>query len=254
MNELKHTFKKLTHEQQAIVMDGRIQGQHSPDEWLALLMPVADFDQQSDALRVSKAGYFERRFARKHDVPNGLRTFTLPLLPILREDQDPAVPLELRLDLTGAEQKEKEVRTSDPYTAGRYRKIVDTFYDDPWLEGHARFADGADVRFAVIDHVRSSKKTKRSASGKIKTKTKNKKKTEVSVSISFPKRNYETAGEPAKTAGLRKESVTPGDDTTVVKLNRVVVADYYSTPEPELLLQLLGDAYDRVDPSRRKKL
>ena len=105
MNVLKSAFKALTPEQQAIFTGKRVEGQRSPDEWLELLTPVAELDEQCDALRVSKAGFFVRRFARKHDVPNGLRLFTLPLLPILREDHDPAVPLELRIDLTGPQQK-----------------------------------------------------------------------------------------------------------------------------------------------------
>jgi hypothetical protein len=255
MNELKKAFKALTPAQQAIVTDGRVEGRYSPDEWMQLIAPVAQFDEQSDALRVSKAGFFVRRFARKHDVPNGLRSFTLPLLPILREDIDPGTPLELRLDLSGWKQKSKEVGTGDPYTRGRYRKIVDTFYDDPWIRGHARFADGADVQFEVIDHVRSSRKTKRSASGKTKTKTKSKKKTELAVTISFPARNYAAAAAAAPLTGVRKESVKPSEDRTVVRLNRVEeLSSFYAFPEIELLLELIGAAYAKVDPSRRKKL
>src|SRR5512142_3184503 len=147
MNELKKAFKALAPEQQAIVRDKRVEGKLSPDEWMQLIAPVAQFDEQSDALRVSKAGFFVRRFARKHDVPNGLRSFTLPLLPILREDIDPEVPLELRLDLSGWKQKAKEVGKGEPYKKGIYHKVVDTMYDDAWLVGHARFADGADVQF-----------------------------------------------------------------------------------------------------------
>lgn len=255
MNVLKSAFKALTPEQQAIFTGKRVDGQRSPDEWLELLTPVAELDEQCDALRVSKAGFFVRRYARKHDVPNGLRLFTLPLLPILREDHDPAVPLELRIDLTGSQQKSKQTGTGEPYKRGRYHKIVDTFYDDKWLEGHARFVDGADVRFEVIDHVRSSLKTKRSASGKTKRKRKSKKKTELAVTVSFPTRNYAVASQPGPRMGIRKESVKPTEDRTVVRLNRVVQPNsYYAWPDVELLLELLGGAYAQVDPSRKKKL
>jgi hypothetical protein len=254
-NELKAAFKKLTPEQQTIFRDKLIDGQRSPDEWLTLLTPVAELDEQCDALRVSRAGFFTRRFARKNDVPNGLREFTMPLLPILREDHDPDTPLELRLDLSGWEQDRKKIGTGDPYKQGAYRKIVDTFYDDPWIEGHAKFVDGADIRFTVVDHVRSSRKTKRSSSGKIKTKKKSKKKIEFTVTCSFPARNYAAAGQPAPSGGVKKESVKADEERTVVKLNRVVEAtSFYSTPQPELLLDLLANAYARVDPARRKKL
>jgi hypothetical protein len=255
VNELKATYKKLTPEQQRIVSDKRIEGSHTPDEWLELLTPVAEFDQQSDALRVSRAGFFVRRFARKHDVPNGLRSFTLPLIPILREDHDPSAPLELRIDLSGYKQDSKQTGKGDAYKRGRYHKIVDTFYDDPWLDGHARFVDGADVRFQVIDHVRSSRKTKRTPRGKIKTKVKSKKKIEMTVTVSFPARNYATASRPGPQMGIRKEVVKPAEDRTVVNLNRVVqLGGFYDTPPLELLLELLGGAYAKVDPSRRKKL
>ena len=59
--------------------DCRVAGERSPDDWLRLLGPVAEFDRQADAVREGGGGFFARRFARKHDVPNGLRSFALPL-------------------------------------------------------------------------------------------------------------------------------------------------------------------------------
>jgi len=182
-------FKALTHEQQQLINDQHISGQHTPDEWLALLSGVVQFEQQADAVEHGGGGFFARRFARKHELSGRLQSFAMQLLPVLREDHDPAAQLELTIDLTGAQQPGKQTRTSDPYEHGQYHKVVDTFYDDPWIDGHAVFADGADVRFAVIDHVRSSQKTKRSASGKTKHKTKGKTKTELAVTVSFPTRN-----------------------------------------------------------------
>ena len=124
---------------------------------------------------------------------DGFRTFALPLIPILREDQDPEQPLDLFVDLTGATMYWKQVGETPQYKKPPYHKIVDTFFEDPWLQGHAHFVDGAHLNFVITDHVRSSKKTKRNPRGKIKTKVKSKKKTEVSVTLSVPKRNYEKA-------------------------------------------------------------
>jgi hypothetical protein len=253
VNDVKSAFKALTPEQQAIVEHRRVEGARSPDEWLTLLAPVAEFDRLADRTREGGGGFFARRYARKKDVPNGLRNFALPLLPILREDHDPDAPLALKLDLTGPQQRDKEVRSTSPYKQGRYHKIVDTFYDDPWIEGQARFADGADVHFAVIDHVRASKKTKRSASGKIKTKHKAKKKTEVAVTVSLPARNY-AAGTSAARA-VPKQSVKQRENRTTVKLSGTVAVDRAdATPGIEHLLELVAAAYERVDPARRKKL
>ncbi len=255
MSSIRAQFKALSAEQQAIVERRRVSGEHSPGEWLELLGPVAAFDREVEAVRGGAGGFFARRFARKHDVPDGLRELALPLLGILREDHDPETPLALTIDLTGAEHGAKRIGASEPYRKGAYHKVVDTFYDDPWIEGRARFVDGADVRFAVIDHVRSSRKTKRSASGKTKRKTKAKKKIELTVTVSLPARNYALAGRPPGTRGVSKESVKAGEDRTVVRLSRIVdAARLDDAPDLELLLGLLAVAYERVDPSRRKKL
>ncbi len=253
MSGVKSTFKALTPEQQAIVKEQRVAGRRSPDEWLQLLGPVAEFDRQADAARLrGGGGFWERRYARKHDVPNGLRAFALPLLPILREDHDPETPLELKLDLSGPKQN---WRSGPAYKAGRYHKIVDSFYDNPWLEGRARFVDGADVRFSIVDHVRSSYKTKRNPRGKIKHKTKVKKKTELAVTVSLPARNYGGAHEASVSRSTRKESVRSDEQRTVVRLSRVMAAPGADAlPEVDALLELVAGAYERVDPARRKKL
>jgi hypothetical protein len=254
VSDVKSAFKALSPEQQAIVKDCRVAGARTPDEWLRLLGPVAEFDRQSDAVREGGGGFWARRYARKHDVPNGLRWFVVPLTLILREDQDPEHPLELKLDLSGPLRADKRVGTSQPYRKGVYPSVVDTFYDDPWLEGHARFADGADVHFTVTDHVRSQSKTKRSASGKTKRKTKNKKKSQLSVSLSVPARNYAPAGGGGG-RDVPKASVKQGESRTTVKLSGTMVqpnAD--AVPPIRMLLELISAAYERVEPARRKKL
>jgi hypothetical protein len=256
VSEIKSAFKALSPEQRAIIERQTCEGAHSADEWLELLTPVSEFDAKADEVRAGAGGFFARRFARKHDLPFGLRLFTMQLLPILREDQDPQTPIELKLDMTGPEQKPKISRTSDPYKKGQYYKIVDTFYDDPWIEGHAKFVDGTDLRFTVIDHVRSQSKTKRNPRGKIKRKSKAKKKTELSVTVTFPARNYAQATkQAAQSADIRKESVKADEDRTVIRLSKVVeLARIDGVPQPDHLLELVAEAYQRVDPARRKKL
>jgi hypothetical protein len=252
VSNVKATFKALTAEQQAIVTGHRVAGELSPDDWLRLLGPVAEFDRQIEAAR-RDGGFFARRFARKHDVPDALRAFVVPLLPILREDHDPERPLKLQLDLTGAQQPSKRVHYTAPYKKGAYPRVIDTFYDDLWLEGHAHFADGADVHFAVTDHLRTSEKTKKSASGRTKRKVKGKRKSELSVTLSAPARNYAAA-----TGGARdvpKEAIKAGENRTVVKLSGVVAHNNLdSLPVIGMLLELIAAAYERIEPSRRKKL
>src|SRR6201999_627989 len=159
----------------------------------------------------------------KNDVPNGLRTFAFPLLPILREDIEPGGKLELWVDLSGPLQQTKAVRGTQPYTKGPYRKVVDTFYDDAWFQARTSFADGAQIQFAVIDHVRSTFKEKKNPRGKIKRKTKNKKKMELTVTLTVPNRLYAPAG---GGRAAPKQKLKPGEKHTKVTVGGTLVADH----------------------------
>ncbi|RKQ87189.1 hypothetical protein C8N24_5209 [Solirubrobacter pauli] len=251
-NRVKQAFNALSPEQQDIVRARRFSGARTPDEWLALLGPVAEYDRQADKLRTEGGGFFERRYARKTDIPNSLRKFALPLLPILREDMEADAPLELWVDLTGPLQSPKAVRHSEPYKKGAYRKVVDTFYDDPWFQSRTRFADGSQLQFAVIDHVRSTFKEKRNPRGKIKRKTKNKKKIEMTVTLTVQNRLYAPAG---GARDLPKHKLKPSEKHTKVTVGgTLVAANMDQLPRLESLIELISGAYERVAPARRKKL
>jgi hypothetical protein len=251
-NAVKAAYNALTTEQRKIIADKKVEGRRHPDEWLALLGPIAAYDQLADE---PGHGFFARRFAKRTNVHDGFRTFALPLIPILREDQDPEQPLDLFLDLTGATMYWKQVGETPQYSKPPYHKVVDQFFADPWFQGHAHFVDGAHVSWVITDHVRSSKKTKRNPRGKIKTKVKRKKKTEVTVSLSVPKRNYEKAPAGATARAVPKEKIKPGDTRFTIKLSGTIQARHADAmPGIELLLELISAAYERVDPARRKKL
>jgi len=255
MNAVKAAFQALGQEEQELVETKKVEGRRPADEWLHLLGQVARYDELADAARGGGHGFFARRFAKKHDVPNGLREFALPLLTILREDQDPEKPLDLFLDLTGAQMYWKQVNRTPEYKKPPYHKIVDSFFADPWLQANAHFVDGAHVNFVITDHVRSTKKTKRNPRGKIKTKVKNKKKTEVAVTLSVPNRNYARAEPTAPRRGVPKEKLKPGDSRTIIKTSGTVQAQQADAlPGIEVLLELISAAYERVEPARKKKL
>ncbi len=254
-NAVKAAFNALTPEQRQIIASKKVEGRRHPDQWLELLGPIAAYDEVADNARAGGQGFFAKRFAKRNDVPDGLRTFTLPLIPILREDQDPEQPLDLFVDLTGATVNSKQVGETPQYKKPPYHKIVDTFFEDPWFQGNAHFVDGAHLNFVITDHVRSSKKTKRNPRGKIKTKVKNKKKTEVAVTLSVPRRNYEKAPAGATARGVPKETIKPGESRLTVKLSGTIAArSPTEMPGIELLLELVSAAYERVEPARRKKL
>ena len=255
MNAVKAAFQALSPEEKQLVETKKVEGRRNADEWLHLLGQVAAYDELADNARQGGAGFFARRFAKKHDVPNGLRQFALPLLAILREDQDPEKPLDLFLDLTGATMYWKQVNRTPEYKKPPYHKVVDSFFSDPWFQGNAHFADGAHVNFVVTDQVKSTKKTKRNPRGKIKTKVKNKKKTEVAVTLSVPSKNYMRSDPTAPQRGVPKEKVKPGESRVTVKTSGTIEArNADALPGIELLLELISAAYERVEPARRKKL
>jgi hypothetical protein len=194
---------------------------------------------------------------RRQDVADGPLRLVAALLPILAEDAAPGTPVALDLDLTGHRTDAKSLGKSDPYRKGPYHKIVDTTYDDPFLRARARFADGAQVEISGRVQSRVSRKTKRNANNKIKTKTKTKTRATYEVDVRFPERNYAaatTAGSPSP-KGTDRERVRTAPGRTAVRERRTLKA---VGPDVALdashVVDLIAHAYDRVDPSRRKKL
>lgn len=288
------SYRSLTADHKAVVRDKVVEGERSPDGWLGLLAPLAAFDAETDAARRRAGGWLIAvlvigfvlaiigfaaepiagaavvvatlvlggvlwsiyRRTKRMDLANGPLAFTVPLMPILREDVDPQQPVHLRLDLGGYQRHGKEKGKSEPYKKGVYYKVVDTFYEDPWLAGHARFVDGTDLRFNVTDVVISQRKTKRNPRGKIKTKTKVKKKTTIELVAGFPAKNYKQAEtQAAAPEGVRKEKVQPGDARTTVRMASVAkLTGGDAGVDPRMFIDLVARAYQRVAPARRKKL
>lgn len=180
----------------------------------------------------------------------------LALLPVLAEDAAPDATLGLALDLRGHQAPEKGLGAGEPYAKGAYHRIVETFFDDPFLSGRLRFADGAEVVLQVAVRSRVQRKTKRNPRGKIKTKTKTKCRVTYGVAVGFPGRNYAAVDGPLPTpAPGDRERVKTTVNRTAVRERRVVKS-VGATPEfePAHVVDLLAHAYVRVRPARRKKL
>jgi hypothetical protein len=76
------------------------------------------------------------------------------------------------------------------------------------------------------------------------------------VTVTFPARNYNAGSEAAAAEPAPgKEKVKAGDSKTVVQLSQVVQREYIDgTLGLQELVDLLARAYQRVEPTRRKKL
>ena len=293
---IRRSFRDLEAEQQELLQTKKIDAERTAGDWLRLLAPLAAYDSQADKLRSRLGGwmlgigivgfilaiiavaiypiagaaiavaviiallvlYPNYRFTKKLDVNRTPLEFITGVAPILREDTGDDGALHLRLDMRGPTQGDKETGKSQPYSRGRYYKIVDTYYMDPWCAGGAAFVDGTQVQWIATDYVRSQRKTKRNPRGKIKTKTKNKKKTNIDVTVTFPDKLYDTAG---GTSGpdrqLKKEKVKDDgpDSKTVVRLRRTIKSPNATAPlDPRHLIDMIAASYERVKPTRRKKL
>jgi hypothetical protein len=296
LSSIRKSFRDLESEQQQLLQTKQIDAERTAGDWLRLLAPLASYDAQADRMRSRVGGwmlgigivgfilaiigvaiypiagaaiaaaviialialYPTYRFTKKLDVNRTPLEFVTGVAPILREDTGDDGALHLRLDMRGSMLNDKRTGQSQPYSRGRYYRIIDTYYMDPWCAGGAAFVDGTQVQWIATDYVRSSKKTKRNPRGKIKTKTKNKKKTNIDVTVTFPDKLYDAAqGTSGPDRQLKKEKVKDdgADSKTVVKLRRTIKSPSEGTPlDPRHLVDMIAASYERVKPTRRKKL
>lgn len=275
------SYNQLSAEQRGLIDAKHIQASHTPEEWVQLLAEVASFDQSGDAQR-KKIGWgcgisvvFTIILAiafiplapvpfiavivllviylrmKKHDVPNQLRESVLPLVALLREDLDPAEPLELSVDLRAGNRDSTKVRSRDLSGTG-YPKVVETFYDNGWLSGRGVLVDGASVEWSVTDHIRERKVTKRNPRGKIKTKHKYKVRRLIDMRVGLRRDSYAVNAE-AGASGL-KTSLKEGEKRNVFKLRRQIVVAGVPNPhlEPGAVIDTLAGAYRRVNLVREE--
>lgn len=293
MSSMRSSFKALEAEQQQLLKTKQVDAQREAGDWLRLLAPLAAYDARADALRKRIGGwmlgigivgfilaivgvalapiagaiiaaivvialialYPSYRFTKKLDVNRTPLDFVTGVAPILREEAGDDGALHLRLDMRGPMLSSKETGKSEPYSQGRYYRIIDTYYMDPWCAGGAAFVDGTEVQWIATDYVRSQRKTKRNPRGKIKTKTKNKKRTNLDLTVTFPAKLYGQSSVAGPDRQLKKEKIKSDEGKTVVKLRRTVKSPGVDTPlDPRHLIDMLAAAYERVAPSRRKKL
>jgi len=210
------------------------------------LAPVAALPASGAALAIG--ALLRYRALKKMDLSNNLRTLAVPLLVVLGEEVDRGAPIDLELDLRRHDVPDKLVREEPPDSGGGYYSIVNRHFKDAWMSGRARLADGARLRWAIVDEIMQQTKRRRNARGKIKTKTKYKKRTTMSVSIALPEAAYTTTGADAtaSVAGAGERASVRGD---VIQLSRVVKARSLDPVDPIAFIDLIAAAYRRAAPA-----
>jgi len=281
-------YQSLTSDQKLFVKERTVEGTTTPDEWLKLFSKVAEYDRLRDSssgtfgwagcgcfvlgiilfivgvsivillpfaiifivVAIILAIFF---FKRRKDVPNHLRLFVVPLLSILREEMDTGEQLYLRLDLRGAMVPDKMYSNQLSKTGLRLQssgsKIKEEFFQDPWLAGSAKFADGTRLQLRVVDRIRKREENKKRTSGKYKTKTKYKIKSRVEARLQFKRTKYAFSKVGLQAAKNEKLNVQSDAEKDTVQIRRTVNSTAVNQPVKLYeFLDLLAKAYKQVKP------
>lgn len=286
MNLIKAAFirRTMTPAQRAFLDEKQIEATMTPEEWAALLGPVASYDRQiTPLLRLTRkawpfllfsiflSGCFTigidfpaglivvtaalivllvvdlvaMRILGRINVSDNVGRFVLPMLAVLRQDLAPGTPVEMRLDIRGAVE-EKKVEPPGYLLASGWRNDEYTCYDDPWIDGMARLADGTILRWRVVSQIAERKRTKTNARGKTKVKFKHKAKHRMRVRLAASKKRYALAnGAPDAADAKRHVIKTEG---AVKKKGADRIDDETLVLDPDPFLAVVAQAYRRLQP------
>lgn len=186
---------------------------------------------------------------RRADLSNHLRLFIVPLVTLLGDDIKPGGTLHLKMDLRGGTVKDKLTEKKEPYKRGRYHRIVESVFVDPWLTADTVLSDGSHLHMDLSDGLRQFKKTKRNARGKIKSKTKYKIKGLLDVQLKLPAGRYHLGKLPQSNNRQLRLSSKPGDKWIALRARRVVLRQGQDLQAPALppLLEILTTLYGGAD-------
>ncbi|HEX9983754.1 MAG TPA: hypothetical protein VGF69_10860 [Thermoanaerobaculia bacterium] len=278
---VSEVYKSLNSEQRRVLLEKQVKMNRPIDETIAFFRPLAACDKLGDKSRarfgctgglaivaiipllimwgngvyptpvalgliaaaIVVATLLLRRYLwlDKIDLSNNLRGVVLPILHLFREDVAPDQPIQLDLDLRSPTDKTKQMSKSEPYAAGAYYKVIDTFYADPWMTGEALLTDGTRLRWSVTDSIRERKKTKRNARGKHKTKTRYSKKTSIDVEVAMKSKQYELGA-------VEEGTVVEGERRNTVRVKRRVKMASLDPIHPREIVDLVANVYRGAQP------
>jgi hypothetical protein len=274
------SYASLTTEQKAFLREKKVDASYPLDAWIAFLSGVARYDKQGDALRKGLGwtaalgiviGFFGFIFTestlmllfvmigalalafffilRRIDAPDTLSRFILPLVTLLREDIDADEALHLTMDLRGGTREDKRRDSTDFEDRGR--SIRQTFYNDPWIAGEGKLADGSTLGWEIVDDIRERRVTKRNPRGKIKTKYKYKIRRTFDVRVGMRGDDYAVNKiVPATGADI---SVKQGEKRNVLRARHMVTETALgAVPDVNDLISPIASVYQRVSINQKK--
>jgi hypothetical protein len=278
----RQTYRSLSGEQKGILKERKVQGSRTVTELIALIEPLALHDEATDNWRwaIGCAAPFAyaatgisavltlmipalgvpllvflilsisftmiRMWLGRFDLSNNLREFALPLFMDLKENVAPGEEIDVALDLRPPTHESK-VLTRKKYRGGGAWRVVETHFQDPWLQGTARLFDGSTLHWNVEDLLvelkryevrRSHYRRKRSLLAKFKYS----KQSVISIRLSLPGRDYEIAG----SSGTADVEVEQTYQSINVKVVRKWESETIEAPPLSVLLDAVSEAYRQV--------
>lgn len=226
----KAIHARLGAEARALADEHKLQARLKPDEWLVLLDTLAELDAAAEATLAKKGRSRlmstlkgERKQARRRDLPDVLRETVRPIVAILREDSAQGSKIALEIDVRTPLREEVSVRKTEEYYKAPW-KVVDTFYEQRWLSGRATLVGGAELSFAVIDHVRERNQKKHNRNNKLRTKTKVATRSHLRMSLELPAATWQVVDATPEQGPGYKLEVQPGAGVTTVHAKRTFKA------------------------------
>lgn len=273
------SYRRLTPTQRSVLYHKVIDGHYPAVYWVKFLTGLADYNAKTDALRQSSrklwlfsllplaASFFfpplwflslpltagagaTYWFARRTGLGPRLRCFILPLAILLGEDVKTGQPLHLRTDLRGGTSRGKATGNASFYKRGRYHRIRETVFQDPWLSGEALLADGAHLEWHCLDNIRHLAMSKKNRRGRIKTKTKYKLRSALDIQLDLPARNYRLRSQTQPPGAGTRLQILAGEKWHRLRARQISRFSGEPLPDPELepVLDLLARLYALAEP------
>jgi hypothetical protein len=269
----------LSSAQKSFLIAKQLSASKRLDDWIAFFAPVAEYDSQGDRVRARLrkwglvcivlgvlGGIFllpllllipgvymliKRARMAKEDLPPSLQGFVMPLLTLMREEVPAESEVRLELDLRGYERPDKQL----PYKGPSRGNVL--FYRDDWAAGAFPLADGSRVEWKATDFVRTSKLTKRSASGKYKTKRKVKLVRTYSVGLRALAANYlvsKTLSTQAGDGGQVRGKVREGEKRNLIRItSKQPPFTSFVDPSYEDLVNTVTKAYGMLSAPQERR-
>lgn len=133
------------------------------------------------ALIVTLVYYSKKKKLKKIDLSNEFRNVLLPFLQTMSEDFHPKGRIKVDIDFAGP--TEEKITRKEKIDPGRFKKVVETIYDDPWLSLTAPLADGGSLLLSIGNTYVAHDRYWRNPRGKSKHKTKWKKLVQVTAGL-----------------------------------------------------------------------